>query len=359
MKTTTLYSVQALRAIAASLVVILHTYVYLEARHLVPGVPSLVDSGRTGVDIFFVISGFIMVYISGNKFGQSGAPKDFLIKRIIRIVPIYWFYTSAMVVLLLLVPHLFSDGKSFVLAQTAASYLFIPWENNLGIIKPVLQVGWTLNYEMYFYLIFTLLLFFRKTFFLRSLSAILFIGFLAGLLLPAIPGIFSIATSSLLIEFLMGCVIGTLYLRNTTLPTYLSVIMLLTGLAILISTGIFDFSGIPRPLKWGVPSALLVAGAIFLEANRKVHIPSLFVKLGNSSYSLYLIHIFTINAVGKVWTMTFGNRYEIFIFVAVLLSILAGHIAYILFEKPMTSYLNKAYKKHVSARNSTAITRQA
>jgi len=359
MKTTTLYSVQALRATAASLVVILHAYVYLVARNLIPGVPDLVDSGRTGVDIFFVISGFIMVYISGNNFKKPDAPKDFLIKRIIRIVPIYWLYTSLMAALLFLVPHLFSDGKSFILAQTIASYLFVPWENNLGLIKPVLQVGWTLNYEMYFYLIFTLLLFFSKKFFLRSLSSILLCGFLVGLLFPSIPSIFSIATSSLPIEFLMGCIIGTLYMRNTTFPAHISLIMLLTGLALLVSTGIFDFTGIPRAIKWGIPSAFLVAGAIFLEANRKVHIPSIFVKLGNSSYSLYLTHIFTINAIGKIWTMAFGSNYEIFIIIAILSSILAGHIAYIFFEKPITSYLNTAYKKHVLARELTTEPRQA
>jgi len=179
-KQTTLYSIQALRAIAASLVVVLHTYAYLEARDLISSTPDLVESGRAGVDIFFVISGFIMTYISGDSFGKPSASKDFLIKRIIRIVPIYWFYTLIMAALLLLVPHLFSDGKSFDLTHAITSFLFIPWENNSGFLKPVLQVGWTLNFEMYFYLIVTLLLFFGKTFFLQSLSIILLGGVLAA-----------------------------------------------------------------------------------------------------------------------------------------------------------------------------------
>ena len=113
MKQNTLHSIQALRGIAALLVVVLHSYVYLEARNIIPKVPTLVDSGRAGVDIFFVISGFIMVLISGNSFGKPGAPQRFLIRRIIRIVPIYWFYTLLMAILLFTLPHLFSAGKFF------------------------------------------------------------------------------------------------------------------------------------------------------------------------------------------------------------------------------------------------------
>ena len=92
----TLYSIQVLRGVAALFVVVLHAYVHLEARSLIPEVPSFVNSGRAGVDIFFVISGFIMVYISGNKFGKKGVALDFLVKRIIRVVPIYWVYTLLM-----------------------------------------------------------------------------------------------------------------------------------------------------------------------------------------------------------------------------------------------------------------------
>ncbi len=69
---------------------------------------------------------------------------------------------------------------------------------------------------------------------------------------------------------------------------------------------------------------------------------------------MYLTHVFTIDAAGKIWTRVFGVKYEIFIFVAILLSLLAGHAAYIFYEIFMTSYLDKTYRKHVLARESKA-----
>lgn len=209
----TLYSVQVLRGVAALLVVVLHAYVHLEARDIIPDVPLPVNSGRAGVDIFFVISGFIMVYISGDKFGRAGAPLDFLVKRVIRVVPIYWFYTLLMASFLFFAPHLFSHGKTFDATHLLASLAFIPWQDSLGNIKPILQVGWTLNYEMYFYVVFAFLLIFSARFFLVLLVSILLAGFFAGQVFDSIPPVFSVMTSSLLIEFLMGCLIGIAFSR--------------------------------------------------------------------------------------------------------------------------------------------------
>lgn len=94
------------------MVVVFHSFNHLYVRNLIPEVPQMISTGRAGVDIFFVISGFIMVWISGNSFGKPGARKDFIIRRIIRVVPTYWAYTLLMAVLMLLLPHLVSHGKT-------------------------------------------------------------------------------------------------------------------------------------------------------------------------------------------------------------------------------------------------------
>lgn len=130
----TLCSLQALRAVAATMVVLFHAYVHLDVRNIIPGIPALVDAGRAGVDIFFVISGFIMVYISKDSFGKRGASRDFMIRRIIRVVPVYWFYTLLIASILFIAPRLFSEGKTFGLEHLAASLLFIPWQNSIGDI---------------------------------------------------------------------------------------------------------------------------------------------------------------------------------------------------------------------------------
>lgn len=176
-----LHSLQSLRSIAAIMVVAFHSYVHLDARGIIAGIPAIVDAGRAGVDIFFVISGFIMVYISQDNFGRPGAPADFLIRRIIRVLPVYWLYTFLIASILFVAPHLFSQGKSFDLNHLMASLLFIPWENSIGDIKPVLNVGWTLNFEMYFYCLFAITLLLGKRYLLPLLSIVMLCGSLAGL----------------------------------------------------------------------------------------------------------------------------------------------------------------------------------
>lgn len=345
----TIHSIQALRAIAAALVVVLHCFVHLHVRHRIPGIPSLVDAGRAGVDIFFVISGFIMVYISADNFQKEGASKDFFVKRLIRIAPTYWLYTLLMAALLFSFPYLFSDNKEFSLGHLLASLSFIPWNNSVGEPKPVLPVGWTLNFEMYFYLIFAFLLIFSRRYFIPLLTALLLGGIAAGFMLTLDSPVYYVVTSSLLIEFLLGCIIGLIYKRQMTPPPVACAILAISGAGLLIATGIYDASGIARFVKWGIPGALVVAGVIFLERSNKLSVPAFLVKLGNSSYSLYLTHLFTINAAGKVWSMTFGAMYEVFIPVAILAAISVGHAAYLLFERPLTNFLNNAYTRYAGA----------
>lgn len=341
---STIESIQALRAIAATLVVILHCFVHLQVRNRIAGIPSIVDAGRAGVDIFFVISGFIMVYISAENFEKKGAALDFLIKRVIRIAPTYWAYTLLMAALLFSFPHLFSEGKQFSLSHLVASLSFIPWTNSVGEIKPVLNVGWTLNFEMYFYLIFAFLLLHSSKHFIPLLSGLMLGGVAVGAALSLDAPVYHVVTSPLLIEFLFGCLIGLAYKRRLTPPSRACLALIATGTALLVSTGIYDISGIPRTLAWGVPSTLLVAGAVFLERNKHLSVPKILSQLGNSSYSLYLTHLFTINALGKLWSIAIGTMYELFIPIAILASLAVGHAAYILFERPVTNHLNSAYK---------------
>ncbi len=342
----TIYSVQALRAIAASLVVAFHIFVHLEVRDIIPVLPELVSTGRAGVDIFFVISGFIMVYIGWEKFGVHGAQKDFFVRRIIRIAPIYWFYTLLMAGLVYLFPHLVSQGKTLSVEHLFASLAFVPWANTVGDIKPVLSVGWTINFEMFFYLVFTMLLFFRRVYFVPLLSIVLLGCIALGFVFDLEKSILHVATSPLLVEFLFGGLIGFFYRRGVRIRSCVCIFLAALGASLLIITAftVLD-QAVHRTVKWGIPGALLVFGAVFLERNGNFSTPRLLSSLGDSSYSLYLTHVFVINALGAFWGARIGGFYSIFVCIAFLGSLFSGHVAYLLLEKPITDRLNRRYCK--------------
>ena len=114
-----------------------------------------------GVDIFFVISGFIMVYASSRWFGSARAPRVFLAHRIARIVPLYWATMMVYLAVLLLTPWLLNSeylAPHFVIA----SFLFIPAARPDGLVQPLYSLGWTLNYEMFFYALFAIAIAFPR-----------------------------------------------------------------------------------------------------------------------------------------------------------------------------------------------------
>ena len=145
-----LLPIQGLRAVAAAAVVIGHFQGYTAPPGMHYWLPYNEMAGA-GVDLFFVISGFVMVYSSTPFFGPTDGPASFLSRRIIRIVPLYWFCTTIYVVIATAAPSFDIQYSGEFLAK---SYFFIPVARPSGDINPVVGQGWTLNYEMLFYVIF-------------------------------------------------------------------------------------------------------------------------------------------------------------------------------------------------------------
>lgn len=338
-------SIQMLRAMAAILVVLAHSQVHIYVRGHIRQQSDILHFGTSGVDIFFVISGFIMAYISYNAFNTRGASADFLVRRIIRIVPVYWFYTLVITSLLILMPGMFSEGKSFNFVHFIASLVFIPWESAIGQYKPVLGVGWTLNFEMYFYLIFSLLLLLNRRWFLLLIGVLLLGSVFTGTFIDVKGPVIKQVTSPLLIEFFMGCILGVMIREGKYTNVNLAVVMLIIGLL----GYVISLSGITtsmhRAVKWGIPSALIVYSLVVLEVSGKMKFRNkVMLSIGNSSYSLYLTHIFTINLVGFVWYRIIGGMNGLFIIMASVASLIAGYIAYHVIERPITQKLRAAHK---------------
>lgn len=333
-------SIQMLRGIAASLVVLFHLK-GIEQRYGDPTAQLLSwYQGEYGVDIFFVISGFIMIYITFNKPATPAYAKDFLLKRLLRIVPPYWFYTTVVVVLLVVLPQAFRD-MHFSLVQVVKSYLFIPQKE-----LPVLQVGWSLEYELYFYLVIAAFLLLGQKL-LPSLSVFLGLSAVLGVLWKPEFKPLLVVTNLMLLEFLLGVYIGYFFVRGRYLSRPLAWVATIAGV-FLFGYSFFDRLGEHRLFFWGIPSFLLVWGALSLE-HQGISFNGALSKLGDSSYSLYLSHIFVLFFVGKVWAWIGFSGYSgnlALIVVGYSSCLLVGIISYRFVEQSSLNYLSAKLVKN-------------
>jgi exopolysaccharide production protein ExoZ len=284
----TLYSIQALRALAAVLVVLYHGQLAFSTKVTEPGFVGesyIFAFGAVGVHIFFIISGFIMVFTS--RFEQRFDAKAFMRRRILRIYPIYWICAG-----LYLGSHAMMGIKYDVDLRSLIGALLLFPEDAPKIIGP----AWTLSYEMFFYICFGIAMLAGLTRGLLILGFVFVAMIAAGTALPFDDPIWKLVTSTLLLEFLAGAAIGWLFVRQY-LPDRGGVALIFMALALFGLGIIWGYERIPSVVRWGLPSALLIAGALIAESGRSLPI---WVKrighFGDSSYALYLIHILIITA---------------------------------------------------------------
>ncbi|MGE5524054.1 MAG: acyltransferase family protein [Rhodospirillaceae bacterium] len=352
-------NVQALRAFAALWVAWYHTMqpILTGAYGLkTTGTPLFHGAGEIGwigVDVFFVISGFIMTYCTRELGGGKADACEFMWKRVKRVVPLYWLLTSIVVAAAIALPHFFNSYR-FELVHAIKSYLFLPAARPDGTALPPLVPGWTLNYEMYFYFVFGLMLWVGMH---RSLGAfvLVFAGSVAlgQLLQHGAPWPTSslgfLITSPLLLEFFAGVVIARA-VQHLRVPAWAPVAMMAGG-ALLLR---YWFMDIPRDeeaprhvvelyrvLVLGVPAALLVTGAVLLES--RWTFPRPVLHLGDASYSIYLTHFFVPGLCAKlfVWMGLAHVNANLFVGVCLMLIVMVGLFFYHYVESPML----KAWKR--------------
>jgi exopolysaccharide production protein ExoZ len=339
-------TIQYLRGFAATMVVFHHLGLQLTRLGYSGYWPDFLTSG---VDIFFVISGFIMWVTTAN--GMTSL--EFFRRRIIRIVPLYWALTTVTLCVLVLFPRLVQTGR-LQIVHVLGSYLFFPvLHPTQGIMYPLLIPGWTLNYEMFFYAIFGGALVLPTGLRLITVSLII-CGFAVIPIVTKVPVSTPEAfyTSNIILEFVFGMALGWLYIRGLKLPLSLAWACVLIGAALLIFTGsVFE----DRGLLVGVPALLVVAGAIMIERVSGVpRIWSLHL-LGNASYSLYLSHTIILSLVEQVWARfpTLGGAREtLFVFgcVAVTSAIFVGILIHLNIETRILRMVGRRSRKLVSGR---------
>jgi exopolysaccharide production protein ExoZ len=337
-----LSNVQALRALAAFAVAIGHLQPLAMQIH-----PALgwVGLGRAGVDLFFVISGFIMVYTTER---QPLNATTFAIRRIIRIVPLYWAVTLAVFALAIVAPGLLGATQANP-EWLVKSLLFVPFDKGDGTFNPVVAVGWTLNYEMFFYAIFALSL-------LLPLKRAKYLIVIATILAFSLPGFWmdfegvaaQFYTRPILAEFAIGMVIALLFDRlpavTSTAMAWVVRVLGAAAFVALFASGIFNSEGL-RVLVAGLSATTLVALMLMLErGGRGTKSKSLLV-LGDASYAIYLTHLFVtqafIIAAARLGIQDPGG--SALMMIAALAAVAAVGVAtWFLFEKPAGRLLRRA-----------------
>lgn len=327
-----LNSVQYLRAVAVLLVVLFHCVIRVDDS-ISAGVVTFAKTGAAGVDLFFVISGFIMWIISAQR---PTAPGTFILRRITRIVPSYWAFTLAWAAAAVI--GLF-PWVVVTPAHLIQSLFFIPHPNpQFSEAFPLLIPGWTLNYEMFFYVIFALCLFLPARWRLAGLCAVLGALVLTGLLRSPSGPVAMTYTSPLLLEFVAGAVIAFLYLRGWRIHGTVAVAVLVAGIALLLaSSTLYADPEQTRVLAWGLPAMLIFVGVIGIPRFAGVNRPLLAI--GDASYSIYLAHLFPITLLDIVYNRLPALQGSLlgallFFVIAVPASVMLGYLAYRLIELP-------------------------
>jgi exopolysaccharide production protein ExoZ len=329
--------IQILRALAALMVVAHHATIMLWERDRLP-VPNWI-AGSSGVDIFFVISGFVMTISSAPLRSTEHPARTFLARRVERIVPMYWLVTIVKVVVLLLAPAVALNGLGSV-QHILGSFLFFPSLSAEGRLEPVVVVGWTLNFEMAFYLLFAaaLALRWRPVWVLSPLLLLLPLTPITWLLKLPYQSWFYFST--VLWEFVFGMVLALLVHKLRRLPWWLGALLFVAGMCPLLT---WNLPGVSywRGAMWGLPALAVVAGALILEKSLGERSPRWLLELGDASYSIYLIHTFTLPAIGlwlARWPHHWPGEIATAMLAAVALSALSGEVVYRLVERPVMGW---------------------
>lgn len=322
--------------------------------------PGLMNLGASGVDLFFIISGFVMVIVTRGMFQQKGTVATFMYNRISRIYPLYWFYSLILLCAFLVKPELINPtmGNQVNIVE---SFLLLPQN-----IFPLLMVGWPLVNEIYFYIVFAFLLMtpekhLMKLLFLWGVFVILGFTMLNHTNLLMKSAYLIIIFHPLTLEFVSGCIIALLIGRGTV---KLGSVFFAAGVFFLFITGLIYYYNPSlliydiwiRIFLFGFPYSLMVYGAVAIEKKREKNISAesgnsmvsyiykFLKKIGDQSYSIYLSHTLVINGIGWIWAYPMimqKNNHMLWIVIMLVSSFITGYISFKFLETPMIKITKK------------------
>lgn len=332
-------SIQYLRAFAAILVAFFHCF----ANSLAGPFGFVSTHAFWGVDIFFVISGFVIWRTSEGKPFDGVA---FARKRLTRIYPMFWIALTVWILVRLLVPdHM--GGADINAATVFSSYALLPHFHAVETTKvwPILVPGWTLQLELFFYAVFALIAVMATRRSAALIAGALACCVLAGFVLHPTNALGITATRPLLLEFAAGVILAANYRSICKWPSWLGCGLILAACAsLLMFSGADDADG-QRVFSYGIAAAMLVTGALVLERYIRQHGSRLLETLGDASYSIYLLHSLVIGFVAVCWKRlclpATPSGIALYVSTAVLLSAGAGVVSWFFIEKPILRLLSR------------------
>lgn len=335
--------IQVLRGVAAVMVVCHHTTQMQNARLSGAREPWL--AGAAGVDLFFVISGFVMALSSNSLRGTLRPARTFLRRRLERVVPLYWIATTLkLAVAVRYAPELLNGTWHIV-----ASYLFLPALNEAGALHPVLIVGWTLNFEMFFYAVVAAGLGFRLPLLPYLTVSLMLLGGFGALRSSGHTSYGWAALGAIdpmLFEFLFGVLLAAvlpLLKARLAWQKGLCVLLAFCAFALIVTHG-ETVSRPDRPLVWGLSAAVIVGCALALEEDLGRRMPAWLLEIGNASYSNYLTHTLLLAGVGAVLARSSALHkldWDVEASVLIFLCILAAEAVYRGVERPIVRFFEQ------------------
>lgn len=341
-----IYNLQFLRALAAAMVV---------AHHLREGLAQALPQAETfvigaaGVDIFFVLSG-VVITIAMQQHNRT--PAAFFMRRAIRVVPMYWIaLTTVGLMLVAGLSPLGVQAADATFANMLRSMFFIPFERAHGAVMPLLGVGWTLNYEMFFYAIFAgIMVLAPEKRQLATIAVMISLALIGAVLKPSWI-VVSFYTNPILLEFAAGVALAQLWGRSSGKgDRVIGGALLIAGISLLVLQATYEgFNHVSpyRALAFGVPAVLCVAGAMLLERGGLCLRAPFVILLGAASYALYLFHAIVLQCVDVLSRAAGLDDSSIPVALAIaglgfVLSQVVAVVVHLRIEKPLTTLLSSA-----------------
>ena len=339
-----LFNIQVLRGIAAALVVWVHAQEIITDTHIPHAFRHV---GFAGVDLFFVISGFIMVHSTSKR---EMTPGYFFSRRLLRVAPLYYSFTLLVCLICAISPSIFKS-TSIDFASVYKSLLFIPFEKSADRIYPVYFLGWTLNYEMFFYALFSVALFVKPAVRTLVIGTVLLTLASVGLFIST-PDQFGVMayfyTRPIILDFVLGMLIADYAHLRPAVSARSARIYWLIFVAGCFGLILLDFVLPAGPadiapstgtfFRFGVPAALIVWGAVGLDRAKLKFGTEWMRKLGDASYSIYLSHYLAVGLFAAIIARTLHGEVILTIAAAATLGAAIGFgvVTYQLVERPLS-----------------------